>query len=108
MTWSFSDGILSPTSSLLTASAGPDGEAAYVHRNANSSWDHFNYGDLSRNIFSLKQKAATLRMSLQHFQHIWLRTAGEAVFSTNFFILCLRFVSYWWGSGGAGEESSDL
>lgn len=107
-TWSFWDGTLGPTSPPLSASAGPDGEAAYAHRNAKSSWDHFNYGDLSRNIFSLKQKAATLRISLQHFQHIWLQTAGEAGFSTNLFILVLEVCQLLVGLQGGWRREQQL
>lgn len=80
----------------------------HMYRNANSSWDHCSSGDLSRNIFSLKQKATMLRISLQHFQHIWLRTAGEAVLSTHFFILVLEVCQLLVGLQGAGEESSNL
>lgn len=92
---SFLDGILSPANPFLTTSARPDGETAYMYGNGNSSWDCSTYGDLSRNAFSLKQKAATLIISLQDFHHIWLRTAGNTAFIQTSLSLCLRFVSYW-------------
>jgi len=105
---SFSDGIFSPTTALLTASAGADGGTADVYTNANSSRDHFNYGNLSINIFSLKQKAAMLRISLQHFQHIWLRTDGEAIFSTNFFIVVLEVCQLLVGLQGGWRREQQL
>lgn len=105
---SFLDGILSPTNPFLTTSARPDAETAYVYGNGNSSWDCSNYGDLSRNAFSLKQKAAMLIISLQHFHHIWPRRAGNAAFIQTSLSLCLRFVSYWWGSRGRGKRQQQL
>lgn len=48
-----------------------------------------------------------LRISSQQFQHIWLRTAGEAVFSMHFFILVLEVCQLLVGLQGAGEESSN-
>lgn len=57
-----------------------------MYKNTNSSWDHFNYGNLSRNIFSSKQRATMFRISLLYSHHNLLRTAGEAVLGTSFSI----------------------
>lgn len=104
MTYSSLGGTPGLTTPLLPASAGPGGQT-----NADSSRDHSNYGDLARNIFyifDIKQKAATLRISLHDFQHIWPRTAGEAVFRTRSLSLCLRFVSYRWDSRGLQKRAA--
>lgn len=100
--------MLGPTTPPLPASAAPEGETACTRGNADSSWDRFSCGDLSRNALSLKRKAAMFRISLQHFQHIWLRTAGEAAFSTHIFTLVLEVCQLLVGLRGAGEESSNL
>lgn len=102
-TWGFSGGILSTTVPTTHCSPGPDGQTADMYKDADSSWDHFNHRNLSRDIFSLKPKATMFRISLQYSQDNLLRTAGEAILGTNFSVPGLWFVSCW-GCKVAAEE----
>lgn len=100
-TGSFSGGILSPTAPTGLMDGWTD---SWCVQRCWLFLGHFSYGNLYRNIFSLKQKATVFRISLKYSHHNLLRAAGEAILGTNFSIPGLRFVSCWWGSKVPAEE----